>query len=171
MTQAPKLNSDDATRVSRLKTHAECILFAKNVENARPDLAIAARRHGIELRLKEQGLTNPLLRAIWGAVYAYEEVLFLKHNKRLTAGHTRKTIKRNGEVGAVAGIVLRRTSTEGFKRLQEAGLVDRTFEFVVLQHAEHFDPQVVACAREKLAPWLDAKGGIAPPNEAQSEVP
>ncbi len=39
--------------------------------------------------------------------------------------------------------------------MQAAGLFDRTFEFVVLRHAKHFKPEVVAAALGKLEPWLD----------------
>lgn len=162
MTQSTRLLPEDEKRVTRLKTRTECVLFAKNVEQARPDLATAARRHGIELLLNEQGLTDPLLRDIWGAVYAYEEVLYLKHNKHLKGGNTRRAIRHNGEVGGVA-VIVGKPASEGFKLMQQAGLLDRTFEFVVLRHAERFDPRVVASAKQKLRLWLEEDGVLMNP--------
>lgn len=163
MAQLTPLNFEDANRITRLKSRLECIQFAKNVEVNRPDLATAAQRHGIELLLNEQGLTDPLLRDVWGGVYYYEEVLYLEHKKYLKAGNTRAAIRHNGAIGGVEVIVLK-PRTEGFARMQSAGLLDRTFEFVVLRHAESFRPLVVATARRKLKPWLDAEGGFAAPN-------
>lgn len=160
MTRPAAPSVEDAKRITRLKTRVECIQFAKNVEMTRPDLAAAARRHGIELLLNEQGVTDPLLRDIWGGVYAQEEVLYLKHKKHLKAGNTRKAIRHHGEIGGVEVIVLKPAS-EGFARMQDAGLLDRTFEFVVLRHIDRFRPLVVTAARRKLEPWLDEEGGFA----------
>lgn len=159
MNQSEQLSPEDAHIVTRLKSRAECIQFAKNVRVNRWDLATAARRYGIELLLDEQGVTAPLLRDIWGGVFAYEEVLYLVHGKNLKAGNTRKAIRRHGEIGGVEIIVLK-PNTEGFARMQAAGLFDRTFEFVVLRHAEHFKPEVVAAALEKLKPWLEQEGDL-----------
>jgi len=160
MPQSNPVNPEDANRIARLKTRLECVQFAKNVEVTRPDLAAVARRHGIELLLNEQGLTDPLLRDIWGGVYAHEEVLYLKHKKHLKANHTRKAIQNHGEIGGVEAIVLA-PGTEGFGRMRDAGLLDRTFEFVVLRHPEHFKPTVVSTASQKLKPWLDESGDLA----------
>ncbi|WOD16957.1 hypothetical protein [Paraburkholderia kirstenboschensis] len=56
-------------------------------------------------------------------------------------------------MGAVEYMVLN-PNTEGFARMQEAGLFDRTLEFVVLRHPSQFKPEVVAAAKKKLEPWL-----------------
>ncbi|MGF6180889.1 hypothetical protein ABIB42_001900 [Massilia sp. UYP32] len=163
MAQSTALSFEDANRITRLKTRVECIQFVKNVEVTRPDLATAARRHCIEALLNEQGLTDALLRDIWGGVCAYEEVLYLKHKKYLKAGNTRAAIRHNGAIGGVEVMVLK-PRTEGFARMQSAGLLDRTFEFVVLRHAEDFRPLVVATARRKLKLWVDEEGGFATPD-------
>jgi hypothetical protein len=44
--------------------------------------------------------------------------------------------------------------------MEVAGLLDRTFEFVVLRHTEHFKPEAVAAAQRKLKPWLDDQGRL-----------
>ncbi|WOD16956.1 hypothetical protein [Paraburkholderia kirstenboschensis] len=47
MNKPTPLSPEDLNRVTRLKTRDDCIQFAKNVDAIRPNLAIAARRHGI----------------------------------------------------------------------------------------------------------------------------
>ncbi|MFM0392887.1 hypothetical protein [Paraburkholderia phytofirmans] len=124
MNEPELLSPEDSNRMTRLKTRAECVQFAKNVEVAQPDLAMAARRHGIELLLDKQGFTAPLLPDIWGGVYAYEEVLYLTHDKNFKAGNTRKAVRNHGAVGGVEVIVLK-PATEGFARMEAAGLLTK----------------------------------------------
>lgn len=77
-----------------------------------------------------------MLRDIWGTVFAYEEVLYIE----LGSGHTRRSISRRGEIEAIKAIVKRPAATEGFQRMQNAGLFDKTFEAVVLR-----DPGLFSC--------------------------
>ncbi|WP_176058998.1 hypothetical protein [Paraburkholderia sp. BCC1876] len=162
MNEIEELSPEDETRIARLRNRADCIQFAKNVEAKRPDLARAALRHAVELQVDGHVVTSPLLRDIWGAFYAYEEALFLKHGKRVRAGRTRKSLEGRGEIDAIEAIVLKPSPSTGFAQMQAAGLLDKTFEAVVLRNPKHFSPAAVDAAKAKLQPWLDAAGSMAP---------
>lgn len=153
MNEIDKLSPEDGTRVNRLKTPEECEQFAKNVEKSHPHLALAARRRAVALRADGHNPPSPVLRDIWEAVYAYEEVLFQEHGRRLKAGHTRRSITARGPLGAIEEIVKRRSVTDGFHRMRNAGLFDKTFEAVVLRHPGHFSPTTVESAMSKLKEW------------------
>jgi hypothetical protein len=154
------LSPEDEVRIARLRNRVDCIQFAKNAEAKRPDLARAALRRAVELQVDEHAVTSPLLRDIWGAFYAYEEALFLKHGRRVRAGRTRTSFKKRGEIDAVESIVLNPSRSTGFEQMQAAGLLDKTFEAVVLRNPEHFLPAAVDAAMAKLQPWLDAAGSM-----------
>ena len=152
MNEHPELSAEEQKLIDRLKTPQECEQFAKNVESKRPDLVGEARRRAVSLRADEHNASSPVLRDIWESVYAYEEVLYLEHKRRLKAAHTRRSIARRGALEAIEEIVKRRAVTEGFHRLRNAGLFDKSFEAVVLRHPTEFSEQAVETARAKLAP-------------------
>lgn len=150
MNEYVELSADEQKKIDRLRTPEECEQFAKNVELTHPHLVREARRHAVSLRAAAHNASSPVLRDIWEAVYAYEEVLYLEHKRRLRAGHTRRSIARRGALEAIEEIVKRKTVTEGFHRLRNAGLFDKTFEAVVLRHPSKFSTQAVEAAKEKL---------------------
>jgi len=150
MNEPEELTPEDQQRIRRLKSREECAQFAENVRDTHPWLARAARRRAIELQLESHATTSKVLRDIWGAVYAYEEVLFIKHGRRLRAGHTRRSITMRGEVPAIEAIVKRPNTTDGFERMREAGLFENTFESVVIRNPEHFSAAAVTSAKVKL---------------------
>lgn len=152
MNEHPELSAEEQKLIDRLKTPQECEQFAKNVESKRPDLVREARRRAVSLRADEHNASSPVLRDIWEAVYAYEEVLYLEHKRRLKAAHTRRSIARRGALEAIEEIVKRQAVTEGFHRLRNAGLFDKTFEAVVLRHPTEFSEQAVEAAKAKLDP-------------------
>ncbi|EIN00423.1 hypothetical protein WQE_15371 [Paraburkholderia hospita] len=162
MNEIDKLNPEDWVRVNRLKTPEECEQFAKNVDQTHPHLALAARRRAVALRADGHNPASPVLRDIWEAVYAYEEVLFQEHGRRLRAGHTRRSITARGELNAIEEIVKRRSVTDGFHRMRNAGLFDKTFEAVVLRHPHDFSQAAIESATAKLNQWetgLDTSSG------------
>jgi hypothetical protein len=149
------LSDQDQVRITRLKTRDECDQFIKNVEGTRPDLAQAARRRAVDLQVAaDDAATSPVLRDIRGALYAYEEVLFLKHGKRLRANHTRRAFGNHGDIGAVERIVLKPDS-EGLANMEAASMFDWTFEAVVARNSEHFSEAANAAARAKLEQWAN----------------
>jgi hypothetical protein len=144
------LSHKELLAVARLKTVEECDQFVANVAS-NPKLVQAATKRSIEIQLASLTNVSQVVRDVWEVLYAYEEVLFIKHGKRLKAAYTRRAIENHGAIGAVERIVSQRSDDDdGFARLVAAGLPGMTFEAVVLRHAEHFSEQAIAQARAKL---------------------
>jgi len=149
------LNSSDLSQkellaVARLKTVEECDQFAANLAS-NTKLVQAATKRSVEIQLLSHTNVNQVVRDVWEVLYAYEEVLFIKHGKRLKANYTRRAIAKHGEIGAVERIVCQRSDDDdGFARLVAAGLPGKTFEAVVVKYPEHFSEQAIAQALGKL---------------------
>jgi hypothetical protein len=140
-------------KIERLETPEECESFARNVQEKHPDLARQARRKGVQLRAAAQGAKTSAEREAWAAVLAYEEVLFTKHGRRISASRTRQMIKRHGIMGAVERAVNRTSPTVGYRALVEVGMQDFAFENVVVRHPDSFSPGTVARARTRVEEW------------------
>lgn len=130
-------------RVERCKTPSECETFARNVEKEYPELAKAARRRAVELRATEQGATTEAELDALRAVCAFEEVRSQETGRKARANRTRQSFNRIGIVPTVEKIVARKTPTEGYAALVEAGMDDFTFEAVVLRHQESFSSMAI----------------------------
>lgn len=137
-------------RVDRLKTPDDCEQFAKNVQASHPDLAVLARRRAVELRALQFGATTDVEREALQCIYAFEEARSQQTGKRARASRTWQSIQRNGILPTVDRVVARRTATEGYDALVEAGMEDFTFEAVVLKYPESFSPEAVAQAQRRL---------------------
>lgn len=94
--------------------------------------------------------TDPVVRRLWQAVTAYEETLRRKHGKSQTASYTRRKIEAKGPIVTLSDWALDKKVTPGFEALIEAGMAEFTGEFVVVEHAQAFEPHVVAAARKRL---------------------
>lgn len=91
--------------------------------------------------------TDPLVRAAWEAVAAYEQTLYEKHGKNQAASRTRQKIKSKGVYQALVEWGKLHGNRPGFHSLVEAGLPEFTFEAVILRFSERFPNDVVeACA-------------------------
>jgi len=138
-------------RVARLKSPAECEVFAQNArERGAPELADEARRRAVQLRAESHGATTDVERECLEAVYAYEEVLSANRGKRQPASRTWQMIHRHGVLPAVERIVTKRAESVGYTALAEMGLLDLAFEAVVLRHPECFSAEAIARSRERL---------------------
>lgn len=144
------LTDKERAAVARLKTVEECAQFAQNMQS-RPDLVQAANNRVVELRLESHASDSTVIQDAWSVLYAYEQVLYLKHGKHLQAAHTRRAIDNHGMIGAVEIIVARpEGEDDGFTRLAAAGMPDKTFEALVLRHPEHFSEKAIRFAQEKI---------------------
>ncbi len=137
-------------KVKRLKTPEDCMQFAKNVRDKKPELAQEARRRAVELRALAHGTKNEVELELVKAVHAYEEVLYEKNNKRVRANRTWQMIKRHGIIEAAARAVDRKIETAGYISLIEMGMPDLTFEAVIVRYPEAFSPEVVSRAKQRL---------------------
>jgi len=140
-------------RVARLKTPEDCEAFAQNVEAKYPDLAKEARKRAVELRAFAHRAATDAEREALEAVYAYEEVLSHKNQKRTRATRTWQMIERHGTIGAVERAVNRREETVGYRALLEMGMQDFAFECVVLRHPDVFSAETVEHAKTRLSGW------------------
>jgi hypothetical protein len=138
-------------RVARLKTPAECEVFASNArERGAPELADQARKRAVQVRAESHGATSDIERECLQAIYAYEEILSEKRGKRQPASRTWQMIHRHGILPAVERIVTKRGESTGYLALAEMGLSEFAFEAVVLRHPEHFTSEAVAISKERL---------------------
>ena len=92
-------------------------------------------------------------RNVWRTIHAFEELRKEEEKKTIRLSRTRQAIKRKGEVRTVADLVLKSKPSDGFKMLEERGLLKLSFEAVVVFQKDSFEPEVVkkACARLKEA--------------------
>lgn len=141
-------------RVKKIKTPQQCEVFAKNaINNGRLDLAKEAKIRAIQLKADAYGANTDAEKEAIEAVYAYEEVLTLKNNKKTRASRTWPMIERHGILVAVERAVNRETETQGYHYLLEMGLQDYAFEAVVVRHPELFSEDCVDISRQRIAQW------------------
>ena len=139
-------------RVKKLKTPKECENFARNaLKQGRPDLAAEARQRAVELRAAAYGGTSEAERECLAAIYAYEEILFDRHGRRVKASRTWQMIKRRGIIAAIEQAVDRPDGTAGFTALQQVGLENFAFEAVILRHPSLFSESAVERSRQRMA--------------------
>jgi len=87
--------------------------------------------------------------AVWQSVYALEDVLKQERGKTILLSRTRQKIGRQGVTQCVADLVLG-SASEGFKMLQERGMLELSFENIALQFLDKFEERVLDAARRRL---------------------
>lgn len=87
--------------------------------------------------------------AVWQSIFALEDVLKQERGKTILLSRTRQKIGRQGVTQCVADLVLG-TASEGFRMLQERGMLELSFEAIALQFPEKFEPRVLDAARSRL---------------------
>lgn len=144
-------------RVKRLKNPQECEIFAVNAsDRGHPELALQARQHSVSLRAMAYGASNDAERECLMAIYAYEEILFAKHGKRVRASRTWQMIQKRGIIAAIEQAVDRADSAAGFTALQEIGLSNYSFEAVILKHPSLFSESAVLRSQQRMNQWSAA---------------
>jgi hypothetical protein len=140
-------------RVERLRTPAECAIFARNaVDKKRPDLALEAHRKAVDLQVATHEAASPLEAEGLATVYAHEALLTHQNDgKKRRATTTWQAVKRYGIIEAIQKAVNRRTATESCTALRELGLQDLAFEAFVLRHEDSFNAAAVKVSKERLA--------------------
>lgn len=138
-------------RVQKLRTPKDCEVFARNATKMGEHmLAREATRRAIALRAASYGATSDAERECLEAIYAYEEILFRKHGRRVRANRTRKVIRERGILAAIEHVVDRPDGTAGFTALEQVGLENFAFEAVILRHAQLFSESAVQRSRERM---------------------
>lgn len=115
------------------------------------ELARHVRRRSIELRARSHNFNREVEIELVEAIYAYEELLTQRNGRRTRANRTWQMVARYGIIKAAERAVNRPTDALGYRLLVEMGLVDLTFEAVILRYPEAFDANVVELCRRRLA--------------------
>lgn len=137
-------------RVERLRTPAECAIFARNaIAKNRPDLALEANRKAVNLNVSTHETTTPLEAEGLATVYAHEAMLAHRNGRKTRAVATWKDVNRHGVVAAIQKIVSRPTQTDNRVELRELGLEDLSFEAFVLRHEASFNAAAVQLAKKR----------------------
>ena len=127
----------DDDPVARLKTPEACEQFAINVEErGKPELALAARRRGVELRAAAHGAKTNAEREALEAVYAYERSQSMMRRRRFRepdVAHDRPPR------AAVEHVVTRNVESMGYAALVTAGMQDKAFEVATRAHGVNTD--------------------------------
>jgi hypothetical protein len=140
-------------RVERLRTPAECEIFAQNARaRNHPDLAIEALRKAIHLQASTHETGSPVEAEGFAAVYAYELLLSRRNGKKTRATETWRAIKRYGIIEAVQRAVSRPPDTDGEVTLRHLGLEDLAFEALVVRHETSFSDAAIKASKARLPP-------------------
>ena len=140
-------------RVERLRTPAECEIFAKNaIARNHPELALAARRKAIDLQVSTHETASAVETEGLAAVYAYEALLTRRNGKKTRATATWQAVKRYGIIEAVQRAVSRPADEPpGTLTLRDLGLEDLTFEALVIRHEASFSAAAIEASKARLA--------------------
>jgi hypothetical protein len=139
-------------RVERLRTPAECEIFAKNANALKhPELALQAHRKAIDLQVSTHETGSAVEAECLAAVYAYEALLTRRNGKKTRATGTWQAVKRYGIIEAVQRAVIRPPDASETVTLQDLGLQDLAFEKLVVRHEGSFSAAAIEVSKARLA--------------------
>jgi len=135
-----------------LQTPQQCqIVMKRALEQGDRDLYAAVfRRYCKLVGGKHDDPSDPLVRATYEAIAAYEQTLHEKHGRKVGASRTRQKIKNKGVYQSLIEWSQLHGNRPGFHALIEAGLSEFTAEAVVIRFADRFPADVVENCRETL---------------------
>jgi hypothetical protein len=143
-----------------LKTPEQCrTVMERALAQGKQDLYTAAFRQYCKLSgVAHDDPSDPLIRATFEAVAAYEQTQKEKYGKKVPASRTRQKLARKGVYQSLIDWSKLHGNRQGFHTLIEAGMPEFTIEAVVLRFSDRFTPEVVADCRETLK-----KAGVQTP--------
>ena len=123
--------------------------FMKNAQRlGAADVYDAAFQRLISVQPSAQ--VGTLAHDVWRTIYAFEELLKEERDQTVRLSRTRQKIQRDGEVKTVMDLTLKATPSDGFRMLKDRGMLELSFEALVVARAEHFPSNVVDAARSRL---------------------
>lgn len=132
--------------IKKLKTSEECMTFVEIFTK----LAVLARMRAIELRVKSHGNISNVEKELYGALYAYEDVLSQKNGRKTHASRTWPMVNKYGIIGAAERAVSRKFDPQGYQLLIAMGLEKLTFESVIVKNPSAFTPDAVNRSKVRL---------------------
>ena len=149
-------------RVERLRTPAECEIFAKNATaRNHPELALAAQRKAITLKVSTHETGSPVEADCLAAVYAHEALLTRRNGKKTRATGTWQAIRRYGIIEAVQRAVNRPADEPGTVTLRDLGLEDLTFEALVMRNEASFSAAAIEASKARLGTGAETPPALA----------
>ena len=100
--------------------------------------------------------TDPLDRAFYSTLAAYEQLLTQKNGRATRASRTRLKLKGKGVVACLEDWARAKEPPESFDLLVANGMVEMTGEQLVLTYPDRFTPEAVAGATARLATLTQA---------------
>jgi hypothetical protein len=95
--------------------------------------------------------TEPLDRAFYSTLAAYEQLLTQKNRRATRASRTRLKLKGKGVVACLEDWAKSKEAPESFELLVANGMVEMTGEQLVLTYPDKLSPEAVAGATARLA--------------------
>ena len=136
-------------RIEKCDDPAALRRFMKNAkQRGGNDVYNAAFQRLITVQPSAQ--VGTLAHDVWRTIYAFEELLKEERGKTIWLSRTRQKIQRDGEVKTVMDLTLKATPSDGFRMLKDRGILELSFEALVVARAEHFPSNVVDAARSRL---------------------
>ena len=132
--------------IGKLKTPEECMEFVEKYT----ELVKQARKRAIELRASSHQAQDIVEYELYLALYAYEDVLSKKNNRRTRASRTWPMVNRYGIKGAAEKAVNRNIDAMGYNVLVEMGYKELTFESVIAKYPGSFSKEAVDQANNRL---------------------
>lgn len=99
---------------------------------------------------------DPLERAFYRTLAAYEQLLTQKNGRATRASRTRLKLKSKGVVACLEDWAKSKEPPESFELLAANGMVELTGEQLVLTHPDRFSAEAVAGATARLATLTQA---------------
>lgn len=94
---------------------------------------------------------DPLERAFYSTLAAYEQLLTQKNGRATRASRTRLKLKGKGVIACLEDWAKSKEPPESFELLVANGMVEMTGEQLVLTYPDRFSPEAVAGATARLA--------------------
>ena len=135
--------------IERCDDPAKLRRFMKNAQQrGAADVYNAAFQRLITVQPSAQ--VGTIAHDVWRTIYAFEELLKEERGKTVRLSRTRQKIQGDGEVKTAMDLTLKRTPSDGFRMLKDRGILELSFEALVVARAEHFPSNVVDAARSRL---------------------
>lgn len=133
-------DSEDPDKLRRIMSNAR--------DRGAQDVVDAALHRLVTILPTAQKGTIPY--DVWRTIHAFEEVLTQERQRTTRLSRTRQAIQRKGEIETIKDLVRKPKPSEGFAMLMERGMLELSFEALVIHRADCFEPEVVSQARARL---------------------
>ena len=135
--------------IERCDDPAKLRRFMKNArQRGAPEVYDAAFQRLISVRPTAQ--VGTIAHDVWRTIYAFEEVLTEERGRTVLLARTRQKIRRVGEIKTVIDLTLKTNPSDGFLMLKKRGILELSFEALVVSRTEDFPSHVVEAAHTRL---------------------